>query len=146
MAPFVDNSLAMGTAPEKREPDGAQGTFRWMLMNAKQKKIQSVVTAPPPASRIVEDIVGCKWSLAVLGAVRGGVHRPGALEHSIEGLSKKVLNERLRKLVRFGILERRAYAEVPPRVEYRLTRFGERFSTLLDGVERLQRELDAAHR
>ena len=146
MAPFVDNSLAMGTAPEKREPDGAQGTFRWMLMNAKQKKIQSVVTAPPPASRIVEDIVGCKWSLAVLGAVRGGVRRPGAIEHSIEGLSKKVLNERLRKLVRFGILARRAYAEVPPRVEYRLTRFGERFSTLLDGVERLQRELDAAHR
>ncbi len=90
---------------------------------------------------MVEDIVGCKWSLAVLGMVRGGVRRPGAMAHAIEGLSKKVLNERLRKLVRFGILEKRSFPEVPPRVEYQLTRFGERFSTLMDGVEKLENEL-----
>ena len=90
---------------------------------------------------MVEDIVGCKWSLAVLGMVRGGVRRPGAMERAIEGLSKKVLNERLRKLVRFGILEKRSFPEVPPRVEYRLTRFGERFSSLMDGVEKLENEL-----
>lgn len=107
-------------------------------MNAKRKKN----SADLPASRMVEDVVGCKWSLAVLGAVRGGVRRPGAMEHAIEGLSKKVLNERLRKLVRFGVLEKRIYPEVPPRVEYRLTRFGERFATLMDGVDALQRELD----
>lgn len=93
---------------------------------------------------MVEDIVGCKWSLAVLGAVRGGVRRPGAMERAIEGVSKKVLNERLRKLERFGILAKRSYPEVPPRVEYRLTRFGERFTSLMEGVEGLQRELDAA--
>jgi DNA-binding HxlR family transcriptional regulator len=58
----------------------------------------------PHVARMVEDIMGCKWSLAVLGAVRGGVCRPGAMEHAIEGLSKKVLNERLGKLVRYGIL------------------------------------------
>lgn len=91
---------------------------------------------------MVEDVVGCKWSLAVLGAVRSGVRRPGAIEHAIDGVSKKVLNERLRKLVRFGILEKRAYPEVPPRVEYRLTRFGERFSSLMDGVEALETELN----
>ena len=92
---------------------------------------------------MVEDVVGCKWSLAVLGAVRRGVRRPGAMEHAIPGLSKKVLNERLRKLVRFGVLAREAYPEVPPRVEYRLTAFGERFAGLMDGVERLQGELDS---
>jgi DNA-binding HxlR family transcriptional regulator len=97
---------------------------------------------PPPVARMVEDIVGCKWSLAVLGAVRGGVHRPGALEHHIEGLSRKVLSERLAKLVRFGILERQSYAELPPRVEYRLTPFGTKFCSLLDGIERLQREVE----
>lgn len=95
---------------------------------------------------MVEDIVGCKWSLAVLGMVRVGVHRPGAMEDAIPGLSKKVLNERLRKMVRFGILEKRAYPEVPPRVEYRLTRFGEKFSGLMDGVERLQSELEGTAR
>jgi DNA-binding HxlR family transcriptional regulator len=91
---------------------------------------------------MVEDIVGCKWSLAVLGAVRGGVCRPGAMEHAIDGLSKKVLNERLAKLVRFGILDKHAYAEMPPRVEYRLTAFGDRFCGLLDGIDALQREID----
>jgi len=95
---------------------------------------------------MVEDIFGCKWSLAVLGAVREGVRRPGAMERAIGGVSKKVLNERLRKLERFGILEKRSYPEVPPRVEYRLTRFGERFSALMESVATLQRELDAARR
>ena len=109
------------------------------MMIHEEKKISRA----PSAARMVEDIVGCKWSMAVLGAVRSGVRRPGALEQAIPGLSKKVLNERLRKLVRFGILAKQAYPEVPPRVEYRLTAFGESFSEVMDGVERLQRRLEA---
>jgi DNA-binding HxlR family transcriptional regulator len=103
---------------------------------------ESSVSAQPDVSRFVEDIVGCKWSLAVLRAVRAGVCRPGAMEHAIEGLSKKVLNERLSKLVRFGILEKQAYPELPPRVEYRLTPFGSKFCGVLDGIDALQREID----
>jgi len=95
----------------------------------------------PPAARMVEDIVGCKWSLAVLERVRSGVSRPGALEHSLPGLSTKVLNERLRKLQRYGIVSRTAYPEVPPRVEYALTPFGRKFVQVLDGVAALEREL-----
>ena len=91
---------------------------------------------------MVEDIVGCKWSLAVLGAVRGGIHRPGAMEHAIEGLSKKVLNERLNKLVRYGILEKESFAELPPRVEYRITLFGAGFCGVLDSISELQRQVD----
>ncbi len=96
----------------------------------------------PGVARMVEDIIGCKWSLAVLGAVRGGVCRPGAMERAIEGLSKKVLNERLGKLVRFGILEKRVYPEMPPRVEYRFTPFGDKFLGVLDDIDALQREID----
>jgi DNA-binding HxlR family transcriptional regulator len=103
---------------------------------------KQLLPMPPKVARMVEDIVGCKWSLAVLGAVRGGVYRPGAMEHAIDGLSKKVLNERLAKLVRFGILDKQAFAEMPPRVEYRLTAFGDRFCGLLDGIDALQREID----
>ena len=106
------------------------------------KQADRAVSTPPSVSRMVEDIVGCKWSLAVLGAVRGGVCRPGAMEHAIEGLSKKVLNERLNKLVRFGILEKQAYPELPPRVEYRFTPFGDQFCVVLDSIQTLQREID----
>ncbi len=90
---------------------------------------------------MVENIVGCKWSVAVLGLVRKGVHRPGAMEHAIDGLTAKVLNERLRKLVRYGILDKVSYAELPPRVEYRLTEFGARFASILDQIDALQNDL-----
>ncbi len=90
---------------------------------------------------MMESIVGCKWSLRVLALVRDGVHRPGAMEHAVEGLTAKVLNERLRKLSRYGILDKTVFAESPPRVEYRLTEFGQRFSALLDEVERLETSL-----
>lgn len=54
------------------------------------------------------------------------------------------MNERLRKL-RYGIAEKRVLAEVPPRVEYRLTRFGAKFATMLEGIDWLQRSLDATY-
>lgn len=95
----------------------------------------------PPVATMVEDIVGSKWSLAVLGLVRKGVHRPGAMEQAIDGLTAKVLNERLRKLVRYGILDKTSYAEVPPRVEYRLTEFGSRFGIILDQIDALESDL-----
>ncbi|GIK35771.1 MAG: hypothetical protein BroJett010_23300 [Gammaproteobacteria bacterium] len=101
------------------------------------------MTPPEPVSRMVEDIVGCKWSLAVIDLVRRGVCRPGAMEHAIDGLSAKVLNERLRKLQRYGILEKTSYPEIPPRVEYSLTPFGMKFSGLLDQVRQLDAELRA---
>ena len=96
----------------------------------------------PGVHQMVESIIGCKWSLTVLSLVRKGVCRPGEMEHAIDGLSGKVLNERLTKLVRFGILDKASFAEVPPRVEYRMTAFGNKFIKLLDEVERLQRTLD----
>jgi DNA-binding HxlR family transcriptional regulator len=91
---------------------------------------------------MVESIVGCKWSMHVLAGIRSGVHRPGALERACKGISTKVLNERLRKLTRFGIVDRRVFADVPPRVEYRFTAFGREFITLVDAVDELQRRLD----
>lgn len=98
----------------------------------------------PTAHQMVESIIGCKWSLTVLSLVRKGVRRPGEMEHATEGLSGKVLNERLAKLVRFGILEKESFPEVPPRVEYRLTEFGERFGKLIDDVDQLQSTIKGA--
>ena len=94
------------------------------------------------AKRMVENIIRCKWSLSVIDLVKRGINRPGAMERNVDGLTTKVLNERLRKLVRFGILDREEFAEVPPRVEYRLTPFGEKFAVLLDAIDGLQEDLD----
>jgi DNA-binding HxlR family transcriptional regulator len=87
---------------------------------------------------MVESIVGCKWSLAVLAQVSGGNVRPGGIQRACEGLSTKVLNERLRKMTRFGLLLRTVYPERPPRVEYTLTELGRRLVVVLHEIERLQ--------
>ncbi|CAG0994675.1 putative HTH-type transcriptional regulator YtcD [Burkholderiales bacterium] len=89
---------------------------------------------PPAAARMVEEIVGCKGSRAVPDRVRHGVHRPGTLEASLAGLPTEVLNGRVRRLARVGILERIAYPEAPPRVEDTLTPSGGRFARELDGI------------
>jgi DNA-binding HxlR family transcriptional regulator len=59
------------------------------------------------------------------------------------GLSAKVMNERLRKMTHFGIVQRAVFGERPPlEVEYRLTPFGRRFMRILDEVRRLQEAVD----
>lgn len=97
---------------------------------------------PVSVARAVEDIVGCKWSLEVLSAVRQGVVRPGAIQKHVEGLSAKVMNERLVKMQRYGIMEKKVFPEVPPRVEYEITPFGERFLSILDAIDQLQDDLE----
>lgn len=88
----------------------------------------------------LEQVIGCKWSVSVLEAVRRGVNRPGALEKSIEGISTKVLSERLRRLTDYGLLLKKSFAEIPPRTEYSLTKDGE---ALIEVIARIH-ELDAA--
>ena len=90
---------------------------------------------------MVEELVGCKWSLAIFRAILGGTRRPGAIVKQIDGLSTKVANQCLRKHVSYGILDKRSYDELPPRVEYGVTRFGERFIDILDQIEALESEL-----
>ncbi len=114
-----------------------------MVRNAgsvKKKKLKNV-KAVPDVRAALESIVGCKWSLHILAEVRNGTHRPGALARSTEGLTAKVLNERLAKMIRFQILEKVSFPEIPPRVEYRFTPFGRRFVHILDEIEKLQSEI-----
>ncbi len=90
---------------------------------------------------MVETIYGCKWSLTVYKLLANGINRPGQMVRSVEGLTTKVLNECLRKNMEFGIIDRVSHNEVPPRVEYVVTPFGEKFIRILDELEKLQREI-----
>ena len=96
----------------------------------------------PPVTLIIEDIIGCKWSLSVLLTIQQGVCRPGELTRSIPGITTKVLNERLKKMVRYAILQKRVYPEVPPRVEYEFTEFGRKIWKILDDIRMLQKEVE----
>jgi len=107
-------------------------------MENQSKKNNSRTTVP----RMVEDIIGCKWSLSVIEAVKNDIVRPGEIQRSIEGISTKVLNERFNKMLRYGIMEKTIYPEVPPRVEYQLTEFGYKFVAILNQIDELQTEIE----
>lgn len=93
---------------------------------------------------MVEEIVGCKWSVQLLWYILDGRHRPSELLRELPRLSPKVMHQRLRKMVGFGILQRSVRGEKPPvEVEYLLTPFGHRFMRILDEVRRLQDAVDA---
>jgi len=93
------------------------------------------------AYRRLKDVVGCKWSAAVLAAIGRGVVRPGQLERFIPGISTKVLNERLRKLLDYRLVVRREFPGKVLRVEYALTPTGRQLSVIIDQI----RDLDEAH-
>jgi DNA-binding HxlR family transcriptional regulator len=67
------------------------------------------------------EIIGAKWTALLVHDLSEGPRRFSELEHSCAGISPRTLSERLRALEDEGIVERRSYAESPPRVEYELT-------------------------
>ena len=93
---------------------------------------------------MVESIYGCKWSLTVYQLLANGINRPGAMVRTVDGLSTTVLNSCLKRNIEFGIIERIAYPEIPPRVEYVVTPFGNKFIRILDELEKLQDEIESA--
>ncbi|MEV0168650.1 winged helix-turn-helix transcriptional regulator [Nonomuraea fuscirosea] len=89
-----------------------------------------VFLADCPA-RLAVEVIADKWSVVVLYALSRGPRRHGELVELIGGISKKMLTQTLRRLQRYGLVDRRAHAEVPPRVEYELTELG---NTLIDPI------------
>ncbi len=96
-----------------------------------------------PAARMIETVLRCKWNLAVLHCLQHGMLRPGAIHRQFEGLSKKVLYERLHALQGLGIIQKQTLSTSPLAVEYHLTTTGEKFLHVLDSIVALQQELDA---
>ena len=80
-------------------------------------------------------LIGSKWSMLILCALRAGPRRTGELKRRLEGVSAKMLTQTLRELERHGIVMREDFGEVPPRVEYRLSPLGQSLSKLVIEIE-----------
>jgi DNA-binding HxlR family transcriptional regulator len=79
-------------------------------------------------------VIGSKWTLLVIRDLATGTKRFNELEKSLAGISAKTLSERLRSLEQEGILNRQAFAEIPPRVEYSLTEKGRALLSLIESM------------
>ncbi|HRW51161.1 MAG: helix-turn-helix transcriptional regulator [Caldilinea sp.] len=80
-------------------------------------------------------LIGSKWKLLILRNLFAGPNRYGELARTIPGISKKVLTENLRSMEQDGILIRTDYAEVPPRVDYKLSDLGETMRPIIAAME-----------
>jgi DNA-binding HxlR family transcriptional regulator len=80
-------------------------------------------------------LIGGKWSMLILCALRSGPRRTHDLKRRLEGVSAKMLTQTLRELERHGIVARRDFGEVPPRVEYELTALGHSLAALVANIE-----------
>lgn len=77
------------------------------------------------------EIFGGKWKALITYILTFGTKRTGELQRLIPGISQKVLIEKLKELEKDGIIEKHVYEEMPPKVEYKLTEYGQSFSNIL---------------
>ncbi|WP_309132845.1 helix-turn-helix domain-containing protein [Brevibacterium sp.] len=98
---------------------------------------------PDCPTRVILDRIGDKWTVLIIDILESGPLRFNEIRQSIGGITPKVLTSTLRSLAADGLITREAHAEVPPRVEYRLTDLGR---SLREPVATLRRwaELNAS--
>lgn len=79
-------------------------------------------------------LVGGKWKIMILWQLRNRIRRFGELKRLIPAANKKMLTQQLRELEQDGLINRKVYAEVPPRVEYTLTETGKSLQPVIDQI------------
>lgn len=86
-----------------------------------------------PVERVA-NLVGDKWILLIIRDLVPGCKRFGELQRSVSSISPRTLSARLSSMEEAGLIDRRAYAEIPPRVEYSLTEKGRALLPLLQAM------------
>jgi DNA-binding HxlR family transcriptional regulator len=79
--------------------------------------------------------IGGAWKVLIIWHLRdGGRHRYAEIKRQLSGITPKILAEQLREMERDGLVHRRVYPEVPPRVEYQLTARGKTLEPVIDAM------------
>ena len=91
-------------------------------------------------------LISDRWKVLILRDLLSGTKRCGELKKSIGSISQKVLTSNLRSMEEDGLLTRKVYAEVPPRVEYTLTELGESLRPILFAMQQWGLEYQKLHK
>ena len=97
-----------------------------------EKAVKNELPACPVETTLT--LIGDKWKVLILRDLMDGTKRFGELKKSIGTVSQKVLTAQLRDMENKGLLTRKVYAEVPPRVDYTLTGTGYSLKPILDSM------------
>ena len=99
---------------------------------------------PPCPVEVTLTLIGDKWKVLILRDLVCGTKRFGELKKSVGGISQKVLTQNLRAMENDGLLTRKVYAQVPPRVDYALTPLGHSLQPVLVAL-RVQAQKKPTH-
>ncbi|WIW70527.1 winged helix-turn-helix transcriptional regulator [Anaerosinus gibii] len=94
----------------------------------------TIKNLPPCPVEVTLSLIGNRWKCLILRDLLSGTKRFGELKKSVEGITQKVLTSNLREMEANNLLVRRVYAEVPPRVEYTLTKTGMSLRPILEAM------------
>ena len=97
-----------------------------------EAKVKNELPACPVETTLT--LIGDKWKVLILRDLMPGTKRFGELKKSVGNVSQKVLTAQLRAMEESGLVNRKVYAEVPPRVEYSLTELGKSLKPILDSM------------
>ncbi|MGP1459889.1 MAG: winged helix-turn-helix transcriptional regulator [Treponema sp.] len=81
-------------------------------------------------------LISDRWKILILRDLLTGTKRFGELKKSVHGISQKVLTAHLRSMEEDGLVNRKVYAQIPPRVDYSLTETGRSLKPVLDAIAR----------
>ncbi len=85
-------------------------------------------------TEIVFEVIGDRWKIKIVENLLNGTKRFGELKKSLGDITQKVLTSNLRKLEEHGVLIRKVYAQIPPKVEYTLTSLGKKLKPTIDSM------------
>ena len=107
------------------------------------KKMHKNLPACPVETTL--SLIGNKWKVLILRDLMEGTMRFGQLKKSVGDISQKVLTAQLRDMEESGLVDRKVYAEVPPRVEYSLTELGLSLKPVLDAMVEWGTDYKSSH-
>ncbi len=96
-----------------------------------QSKLKANVLSRNCPSNSVLEMVAGKWRVLILYALRNGKRRYSELQHTVGGISQKMLTQTLRELERNGLIKRTSYPVVPPHTDYELTELGANLESII---------------
>lgn len=101
---------------------------------AAEKKIYRKAIECPITATI--DVIGGKWKPIIIWVLMDGPKRFGDLHRNVPGMALKVLSRQLKELERDNIVDRKVFPEMPPRVEYSLTKKGKSLSSIMHALSK----------
>ena len=102
------------------------------MKQGKEKAMEKTLPACPVETTLM--LISDRWKVLIIRDLLDGTKRFGELKKSIGSISQKVLTSNLREMEADGLVNRKVYAEVPPRVEYTLTDTGYSLKPILDAM------------